>query len=211
MEELNQGYGFILYRTVIPRVFSDEDITLDEPRDRAQVFLNRQYCGTVYCNDDSYGIRVNFNKGDELDILVENMGRCNYGSWMQRTSRKGITDFVRIGSQALCNYRIWGLSLDDLSKVKFFSQEITEETPAFYRGYLEVDTPADTFVKISGTKGVVFINGFNLGRYWEIGPQQTLYVPAPLLKKGKNEVIVFELLQLKKTHIEFLPTPVLQS
>lgn len=207
MEEAGQNFGFIHYRTVIPRVPSDEDIIIDEPRDRAQVFLNGKPVGTVYCNDESHGVRAGFAPGDVLDILVENMGRANYGPYMQRNARKGVSDCVRIGNQALCGWEVWPLPLEDLSGLKFGSEHPAEGIPAFYRGYLEVDAPADTFLKIPGGKGVAFINGFNLGRYWEIGPAHTLYVPAPLLRRGCNEVVIFELHAMKKDLVSFLDVP----
>ena len=99
------------------------------------------------------------------------------------------------------------MPLKDLSPLKYQGQK-KDKLPAFFRGYLEVDEPADTFLSMEGWgKGVVLVNGFNLGRYWNIGPTKTLYIPAPLLKKGRNEIVVFELESLKEPVVDFLGNP----
>jgi len=101
------------------------------------------------------------------------------------------------------------LSLNNLSALTFTSDEAKENHPYLHRGTLNIEDAADTFIDMSGwTKGVVFVNGYNLGRYWEIGPQQTLYVPAPLLQKGGNEIVVLELHDHKES-IRFVDQPVL--
>ena len=81
-----------------------------------------------------------------------------------------------------------------VSSIMYTSEIIKKKTPLFLKGYLDIDgAPCDTFVRLDGfTKGFVTVNGFNLGRYWEIGPQRSLYVPASLLKEGENEIVVFE-------------------
>ena len=125
-----------------------------------------------------------------LDILVENMGRVNFGPHMDE-QRKGIAGCVQINGHMHHNWEIYPLPLDDV-KVDF-SGEYRVGTPAFYRFTLDVDEPADTFLDFSGWgKGCIFLNGFNLGRFWEIGPQRRLYIPGPLLKRGENTIIVFE-------------------
>jgi beta-galactosidase len=85
---------------------------------------------------------------------------------------------------------------------------VANQFPAFFRGTFTVDSPADTFLSLPGwTKGVAWVNGFNLGRYWNRGPQKTLYVPAPVLKKGENQILIFELHGIEKTEVEFLDHP----
>ena len=133
------------------------------------------------------------------------MGRTNYGPHLK--DYKGITEGVRLGNQFLFGWTIYTLPLKDISSLSYDGQK-EDKVPAFFRGYLDVDEPADTFLSMEGWgKGIVFVNGFNLGRYWEVGPTKTLYVPAPLLKKGKNEIIVFELEKVKEPVIEFLDKP----
>jgi beta-galactosidase len=122
-----------------------------------------------------------------------NMGRINYGPMMR--DEKGITQGVRIGNQFLFNWEIFSLPLDNIEKVEFKEGYLeSENAPTFYKGEFIVDEIGDTYLDFEGWgKGVVYINGFNLGRYWEVGPQKRLYVPSPILKKGVNEVVVFEL------------------
>ena len=136
------------------------------------------------------------------------MGRVNYGPLMR--DPKGITEGIRLGNQFLYDWTIRPLPLESLEGLEFAGiggQQATggseesgasagtaQSLPAFYRGTFNVEEKADTFVRFDGwTKGVAFLNGFNLGRYWEVGPTRTLYIPAPLLREGENELIVFEL------------------
>lgn len=105
---------------------------------------------------------------------------------------KGIKDCVQINGHMHYNWTMYPLPLDNVDKIDFTKGYI-EGLPAFYRFELEVTERADTFLELDGWgKGCVFLNGFNLGRFWEIGPQKRLYIPAPLLKEGRNEIIVFE-------------------
>ena len=190
MEKLGQNYGFILYTTRVsgPRV--DVPLNLQRLHDRALVFLDGQYQGTIE-RWDNQPVKLNIPAGGAtLSILVENMGRVNYGPYLK--DHKGITEGVRLGLQFIYHWTIHTLPMDDLSRLQFASV-LESGGPAFYRGTLQVDQPADTFIDMDGwTKGVVWVNGFNLGRYWERGPQGTLYVPGPLLRKGGNEVVIFE-------------------
>ena len=101
------------------------------------------------------------------------------------------------------------MPFNDLSKLNFAASKTTSQSqPTFYKSSFHVDEPADTFLALPGwTKGVVWLNGFNLGRYWERGPQKTLYVPAPLLKRGANELIVFELHGTQQMTVAFRDAP----
>ena len=108
------------------------------------------------------------------------------------SQRKGIDGCVQLNGHIHYNWQMYTLPLDNLDKLDY-SKGYEEGTPGFYRFWLDVDEPADTFLDFEGWgKGCAFLNGFNLGRYWEIGPQKRLYIPAPLLKKGRNEIIMFE-------------------
>ncbi len=193
MESFDQGYGFILYRTRLDGPRPEATLHLRELRDRAQVFLDGRVLGVVEREAPERSLAFDVGpEGVTLDILVENQGRVNYGPDL--LDRKGITEGVLLDKQYVFGWEIYPLPLDNLQALAFAPGAPSGEWPAFYRGVLEVDTPADTFLALPGwTKGVAWINGFNLGRYWSRGPQQTLYVPAPLLRPGANEVIVFEL------------------
>ena len=128
---------------------------------------------------------------EKFDILVENMGRVNFGPRME-TQRKGIGRCVQVNGHIHNDWDIYTLPFDNIEKVDF-SKEYKENTPSFYRFTFDVSEKGDTFLDFEGWgKGVAFINGFNLGRFWEIGPQKRLYIPAPLLKYGENEIIIFE-------------------
>ena len=126
-----------------------------------------------------------------MDILVENMGRVNFGPRMEH-QRKGIDQCVQINGHMHNNWQQYPLPLDHVETIDF-TKEYLENTPAFYRFTFTADETGDTFLDFDGWgKGCAFINGFNLGRFWEIGPQKRLYIPGPLLKKGENEIILFE-------------------
>ncbi|MBB3126323.1 beta-galactosidase [Paenibacillus rhizosphaerae] len=206
MEKLGQNYGFIQYRTFIPGPRPKEELFVQDLRDRALVYLNGELAGTLDRSEP--GTKIEFEVppgGVQLTLLVENMGRINYGPYMK--DRKGITEGVRHGRQFLSDWTTYPLPLNDLSGLDFHAQQ-PQQGPAFYRGELQVHEQADTFLSLNGwTKGVVFINGFNLGRYWNIGPQKTLYVPGPLLREGANEIVVFELYGTELPEIHFGEQP----
>ncbi|GGA26474.1 glycoside hydrolase family 35 protein [Paenibacillus physcomitrellae] len=209
MEKLGQTYGFILYSTTIPGPRQEMELVLQQVSDRALVYGNGRYLGTIERWSPSTLPLSVPPEGLKLDILVENMGRINYGPLLR--DPKGITEGVRHGNQFLYGWTIHPLPLEyeSLGKLDFApvpgndtaadqgtGSEIggTPERPVFYRGTFEVKEKADTFLRLDGwTKGVAYVNGFNLGRYWNAGPQRTLYIPAPLLKEGRNELVVFEL------------------
>lgn len=208
MEELGQDYGFIYYETMVSGPRKDNKLTLQDVHDRALVYLDGRYIATVE-RWNPQGITLDIPKeGAKLGILVENMGRINYGPLLK--DYKGITEGVRLNGQFLFHWTIYSLPLKNLTALDFKDITVKENVPQFYKGVFNMDEPADTFLNFQGwTKGVAYINGFNLGRYWEIGPQQTLYIPAPLLKKGENEIILFELHGTKKASIHLSDTPVL--
>lgn len=191
MEELDQDYGFILYKTTIKGKLEALKLNLQEVRDRALIYLNGKYQGVIDRNNKQEILLSADGPESTLEILVENMARINYGPLLK--DPKGITEGVRIGNQFLFNWDIYTIPLKDIENIKYGNGN-KEEYPTFYRGSFEVKEVGDTYLDFEGwEKGVVFINGFNLGRYWKAGPQKRLYLPAPLLKEGKNEIVVFEL------------------
>ncbi|WP_090585873.1 MULTISPECIES: beta-galactosidase family protein [unclassified Paenibacillus] len=210
MEKLGQNYGFILYRTQVTGPRIEQELHLQDVHDRAQVFLDGSLIGIVE-RWDQKPLIVNIPaQGATLDILVENMGRINYGPRLK--DAKGITEGVRLDNQFLFDWTIYPLPLSDLSSVPFAPLPVqsadSASGPAFFKGEFTADEIADTFVRLEGwTKGVVWINGFNLGRYWEKGPQRTLYLPGPLLRPGRNELIVLELHGMAKPELELTDSP----
>lgn len=193
MERLGQNYGYILYTSPVRNEKKIERIRLWKANDRANLFVDNQRLLNLYDHDLSmeHELNTDVTNSRELRILVENMGRVNFGPRMN-DQRKGIDGCVQINGRMHTNWQQYPLPLDNLDKLDF-TKGYTEGMPAFYRFELEVDETGDTFLELDGWgKGCVFINGFNIGRFWEIGPQKRLYIPAPLLRIGHNEVIVFE-------------------
>lgn len=209
MEKLGQQEGFILYSTIVSGPRIDVSLRIQDVHDRALVFLDDKYVGVIE-RWDVQPIQLTIPAGGaKLSLLVENMGRVNYGYHMW--DRKGITEGVLLNNQFLFGWTIHTLPCDSLSLsgLAFGAEaEAAVQGPMFYKGTFHADAAADTFIALQGwTKGVVWVNGFNLGRYWERGPQQTLYVPGPLLRVGNNEIIVFELHGTEHRTIELLDTP----
>ncbi len=209
LEMLDQDYGFMLYRTHISGPRPETILQVRQLHDRASLFAGGQFLGVLEreTGDEFTSLEVP-DQGVRLDILVENLGRNNFGAM----DRKGILDGVTFGSQFLFGWEVFPLPLDDLSGLQFVplaQAEPRQNFPAFYRGVFQVSgAPLDTFVALPGwTKGVVWVNGFNLGRYWSRGPQKALYLPAALLRPGENELVVFELHAAGRPALELQDTP----
>ncbi|RGX94092.1 beta-galactosidase [Roseburia sp. OF03-24] len=193
MEKLGQNYGYILYHSTLDTEEKLEKLRLWEANDRANIFVDQKPVTTLYDLEllKEKELDVTFERGADFDILMENMGRVNFGPRMEH-QRKGIGQCVQVNGHMHNHWKQYTLPLDNIEKVDF-SKEYKEGLPGFYRFTVDIDETADTFLDFEGWgKGCVFVNGFNIGRFWEIGPQKRLYIPAPLLKKGENEIIVFE-------------------
>lgn len=205
MEKYGHGYGYTAYRTVLNRDYENVTLSFESLGDRAQIYVGKKLQGIVYVND-SLEIKISAKAGDILTVLCENMGRANFGAKMMR--KKGIAGRCLLDGKIHFGWDVYPLPMDNLDKLEFTDDTVLENS-VFYKGFFEVDESADTFVKLPNfTKGFVTVNGFNLGRYWDIGPQKTLYLPASLLKQGKNEIIVFESDGIKgETEVEFCDKP----
>lgn len=199
-EAYNQDFGFILYKTKLIG-HKKGKLTITDLHDYATIFLNGQYLGKLDRREGEKTIDIPASevKDPVLEILVEGMGRINFAQFL--IDRKGITDRVTLNGMTLMNWEVYNLPFTD-----DYIEELKPETPnptpgtvkpgTFFRGSFDLAGPADTFIDMTNyQKGIVWVNGHNLGRYWNIGPQFRLYCPAPWLKKGKNEVIVFDLHQ----------------
>ena len=190
MERFDQDYGYILYLTKIEGPRPEAPVILQEVRDRALVFADGRQLGVIDRKQkQQLPLEIGEN-GVALDVLVENLARINYGPKMK--DAKGVTEGIIHGQQFLFDYDIHCLPMDDLDGLQFSNvQEYTE--PAFYQFLVDIAECADTFLDMRGWgKGFVTVNGFNLGRYWDIGPEYGLYLPKELLHTGENEIIVFE-------------------
>ena len=207
MEQLGQDVGYLLYSTKIRGPMEPLELVLTQLHDRAHVFLNGKLAGIWERSRRQDPITIGLATGEEatLEILVENMGRVNYGPHL--FDRKGILGGVRLGNRFHFGWDHYCLPMEDISTLQW---QQTGKLPAFFRGQLEIaGTPCDTFIRLDGfEKGFVMVNGHNLGRYYNsAGPQKTLYLPAPFLREGSNEIIVFETDRCIQPVVTFVDTP----
>lgn len=203
MEYYGQNQGLILYRTTLVGHKSG-NLTITEPHDFALVFLEGKLIDTIHRAGGKWTIKLpkTATKDPQLDILVEGMGHINFAQYM--IDRKGITDRVTLNGMTLMNWQTCLLPMDE----KFVSK-LQAKYPEgfnngiFYRGNFNLTETGDTYIDMSKySRGVVYVNGHNLGRYWNVGPQQRLYCPAAWLNKGSNTIIVFDLLQNTAATVE---------
>ncbi|KAL9274454.1 Beta-galactosidase 17-like protein [Drosera capensis] len=230
MESVGQMFGFLLYASKYTT--KDEGSTLFIPKvhDRAQVFISCSseegspltYAGVIerWSMKEIHLPRIPCASKLNLFILVENMGRINYGPFM--FDRKGILSQVYLDNKILLSWKIYPVPLGNLNDGQgcnslcrnariggnpvSLGTGINYTEPAFFKGHFTIhvtDDVKDTFLSLDGWgKGIAFINNFNLGRYWpSLGPQCNLYVPAPVLRHGKNIVVLFELESPNAQHI----------
>ena len=209
-EDLNQGYGYVLYRRKFNQPISGK-LELKGLRDYALVYVNGKKVGELNRLSKTYSMDIDITFNSTLDILVENMGRINYGSEIVH-NLKGIISPVMIAGQEITgNWKMYKLPMSSAPQTNTGSQDAIADHPAIYHASFDLSKTGDTFLDMSKWgKGIVFVNGHNLGRYWRVGPQQTLYLPGCWLKQGKNDITVFEQLN-DVTHpaIEAVAAPVL--
>jgi len=193
MEYYDQAYGYIRYRKVMACDAPYNSITLDGLRDRAHVYINGILLGIRMRTQDESSLTIpnGLKKGDVIDIFVENCGRVNFGPLTFSGDRKGIVGAVYGSGRAMFNWEVSSFEMEDLSTVQYHAGT-DAKLPAFFRGEFAAKPGKECFVHMDHfKKGIVFVNGFHLGRYWEIGPQTALYIPGAILK-AHNEIVVFE-------------------
>jgi beta-galactosidase len=196
MEQVGQRSGLIHYRAS-PRIpAGPSSVTVKDLRDRAQVFVDGRPAGVLDRNDGETRLAVHgTGRQVTLEILVENQGRVNYGPLLGE--RKGILGGVLIGDRYVFGWETTPLPLDDPARFRFGEPPgdgPPDDGPSLHYARVQLDRPADGFLAFPGwEKGFAWLNGFLLGRYWAVGPQRTLYAPAPLWRAGDNELIVLEL------------------
>jgi beta-galactosidase len=189
MEQFDQAYGYILYRHQLPAAVSG-DLVLDELHDYAQIYLDGKLAGTLDRRNKQSTLAISTTGPARLDILVENSARINFSQAMRGES-KGITKSVTLAGTPLTGWQIYPLPMTALP-TNFTTD--TTASPTFRRGHFTLTSTGDTFLDVRSLgKGALWINGHAIGRFWNIGPQQTLFVPGPWLHQGDNEVIVFDL------------------
>ena len=195
MEDLGQSYGYLLYRTEASWDADEEKIRVIDGRDRMQLFVDGKLMATQYQAEIGQDIFVAGEKKatHRIDILIENMGRVNYGhKFLADTQRKGIRTGVCKDLHFLLNWQQYPLSFENTENIDF-SKGWQPEQPAFYAFDFEIKALKDTYLDLSGFgKGLAFVNGVNIGRFWNVGPTLSLYIPHSLLKEGHNRIIIFE-------------------
>lgn len=214
MEQFDQGWGTILYRTTLPAVTAGTTLLITEMHDWAQVFANGKLLARLDRRRGENSVKLPaLAAGTQLDILIEAMGRVNFDKAIH--DRKGITEKVELISESsaseLKDWQVYNLPVDYLFvKDKKYVPGKKMEGPAYYRTTFNLDQPGDVFLDMqTWGKGMVWVNGKAMGRFWEIGPQQTLFMPGCWLKKGENEIIVLDLKGPEKAVVTGLKTPIL--
>lgn len=226
MEELGQGFGSILYRTELPELSAPATLTVNDPHDFAQVFVDGRYIGRLDRRLGEKSLTIPAcRRGARLEILVEAMGRINFGRAIK--DFKGITDNVTLATERdgvksareLRNWQIFNIEDDYAvySAMKYRPLTAADRADGryprgAYRATFNVDKPSDTFLNFeTWGKGLVYVNGHPMGRIWDIGPQQTLYMPGCWLRPGDNEIVVFDIVGPREVRSEGLTEPVLDK
>ncbi|MDE1161348.1 MAG: beta-galactosidase [Acidobacteriaceae bacterium] len=212
MEEVGQSYGYILYRTELPHAVHAKMLVLDHLYDYAQVFVDGKLVGTLDRHYAQHSLSLTTTGASRLDILVENTGRLNSTRAM-RDERKGLRG-ATLDGEPLTGWEIYPLPMNDPMTFASGKQEPAEmQAPHMSAGSFELQTVGDSFLDVRGLgKGVLWINGRALGRFWNIGPQGTLYLPGAWLHKGRNSVLVFELDEKHQTvSLSGLDKPILDA
>lgn len=208
-EDLNQAYGFVWYRSTLDGGKTGT-LKIKDLRDYAVVMINGKRVGTVDRRKAQDSLSITLPKGKvTLDILVENLGRINFGPNLLK-NKKGITESVSFAGTEVQNWLMYKLPFNEVTPLKFKPAYQADNTPVLRKGTFTLKETADTYLDMQKWgKGMVWVNGKNLGKYWEVGPQQTLYLPAEWLKKGKNEIVVLELLKPEQHALSGLAKPIL--
>lgn len=191
-EDLDQGHGYVLYcRKFVQPVIGKLEIK--GLRDYAIVYVNGEKVGTLNRYTKTYSLDINIPFNGNLEILVENMGRINYGAEIVNNLKGIISPPTINGNEITGNWQMYKFPFETAPELASFANKNLPGRPVFYQGKFILDKTGDTFLDMrEWGKGIVFLNGHHLGRYWNVGPQQTLYLPGVWLKKGENEILVFE-------------------
>ncbi len=227
MEEYDQGFGSILYSTTLPELRTEALLTVNDPHDFAQIFVEGRYVGKLdRRNGEKELMPPPCSKGARLDILVEAMGRINFGRAIK--DFKGITGNVTLTVEKdghkwvdhLRNWKVYNIEdeYETYASMKYRPLADSDRTGdrlpiGAYRATFNIKgKPSDTFLNFeTWGKGLVYVNGHPMGRIWEIGPQQTLYMPGCWLRKGDNEIIVFDIVGPREARTEGIKEPKLDQ
>jgi beta-galactosidase len=195
MEAMGQAYGYVLYRKQLEAAVNGP-LVLDEVHDYARVYVDGKLAGTIDRRLHQDRIDLTASKGSRLDILVENSGRV-YSTKMMRGEVKGITHGVSLAGAPLTGWQNYSLPMEDAGTIQpdhRAGKSAPISGPHFSFAHFALKQTGDTFLDVSALgKGALWINGHALGRFWNVGPQMTLYVPGPWLRAGRNDVVAFDL------------------
>ena len=222
-EQMNQGYGYVLYSRHFNQPISGT-LAIPGLRDYAVIYIDGEKVGELNRNTQTYEMEIEVPFNATLQILVENMGRINYGSEIVHNT-KGIISPITIAEQPISgNWEMYQLPMSEvpdftkLGNNNVFKNGSSQanrlkDCPVLYEGTFTLDETGDTFIDMEAWgKGIIFINGHNIGRYWKVGPQQTLYIPGVWLKKGENKIVIFEQLnETPMTEVKTVKTPILMN
>ena len=222
-EQMNQGYGYVLYSRHFNQPISGT-LAIPGLRDYAVIYIDGEKVGELNRNTQTYEMEIVVPFNATLQILVENMGRINYGSEIVHNT-KGIISPITIAGQPISgNWEMYQLPMSEvpdftkLGNNNVFKNGSSQanrlkDCPVLYEGTFTLDETGDTFIDMEAWgKGIIFINGHNIGRYWKVGPQQTLYIPGVWLKKGENKIVIFEQLnETPMTEVKTVKTPILMN
>ncbi len=210
MEEMDQVEGWVFYRHTVATATTGL-LEVTGLRDYGVVFVNGVRVATLNRRDKKFAAEISVPAGGRLEILVENMGRINYGGDMVN-NRKGIIAPVKLAGVELTGWESYPLPFDKVPVSKGTQRAPTAGIPLVLRGTFTLEKTGDTFLDMRAwQKGIVFVNGINLGRYWQVGPQQTLYLPGAWLKRGRNEIVVFETGTTSARTVAGLTRPILED
>ena len=225
MEDYGQNYGLILYSTSLD-AFQEVSVEICpyEYRDRANIYIDNEWfatflrdrgltktAGGIQTTSDLPTLTPN-GRPRKIDILVENIGRINYGKALTH-ERKGLEEAILSSHAKLFGYQTFTLPLKDLKHLTWEEKKHKDHLPCFFKGVFNAKQGIDTYVDFSNFgHGYIWINGFNLGRYDSAGPQMTLYIPGEILKVMNNEIIILDIDPVgDKRYIKFIDHEILEG
>jgi len=209
MEQMDQAYGYVLYRTTVAGPVSG-DLSMGAVHDYAQVYVDGKLAGTIDRRLNQRSVPLDIEAAHaQLDILVENTGRVNFGPALPG-ERVGLLGGVTLAGHPLTGWDNYSLPMRTSDQLTYTGRSCSGA--CFYRGTFTIGRPEDTFLDTSNLgKGEVWVNGRALGRFWHIGPQKALYLPGPWLHAGANEVVVFDMEGKPQPELRGLDHPVLDA
>jgi beta-galactosidase len=211
-EQLNQGHGYVWYSKKFTQPISGK-LELKGLRDYAIVYVNGKKVAELNRYYKKYDCDIDIPFNATLDIVVENMGRINYGSQINENNKGIISPVIINGETITGNWEMYKLPMNTEPKLAKNKNTGKINRPTLYQGSFNLTKTGDTFLDMRDWgKGIVFVNGINIGRYWSVGPQQTLYLPGCWLKKGENTILIFEQKNnVLQNRVKSISTPILED